>query len=78
MDRKFARWAAQNIGQNFRCYIYESGNQTVAKLDDELKGARIFLNNFTCEILTPVMVKITQVDIPTAKIIGKVVEILDV
>lgn len=78
MDRKFARWAAQNIDKNFKCYIYESGNQTIAKLNDELKGARIFLNNFNCEILTQVMVKITDVDIPTAKIIGKVVEILDV
>lgn len=78
MDRKFARWAAKNIGQTFKCYIYESGNQTVAKLDDELKGARIFLNNFKGDILTQVMVRITDVDIPTAKIMGKVVEILDV
>ena len=78
MDRKFARWAAKNIGQTFKCYIYESGNQTVAKLDDELKGARIFLNNFKGDILTTVRVKITDVDIPTAKIMGKVVEILDV
>lgn len=78
MDRKFARWAAKNIGQTFKCYIYESGNQTVAKLDDKLKGARIFLNNFKGDILTTVRVKITDVDIPTAKIMGKVVEILDV
>ena len=49
-----------------------------AAIKQLLKGARIFLNNFNCEILTQVMVKITDVDIPTAKIIGKVVEILDV
>ena len=77
MDRKFARWAAKNIGQTFKCFIEESTNQSIARLDDELKGARIFLSDF-CEILTPVMVKITDVDIPTAKIIGKIVEILDV
>ncbi|MCR8678517.1 MULTISPECIES: RNB domain-containing ribonuclease [Campylobacter] len=78
MDRKFARFAAKNIDKIFKCYIYENSNQTIARLDDEIKGARIFLDNFTCDLLTPVMVKIIEVDIPTAKILGKVVEILDV
>lgn len=78
MDRKFARWAMQNIDKTFQCYISETGNQTVAKLDDELKGARIFLENYNCPLLTKVIVKIKDVDLGSAKIIGKVIEKLDV
>ncbi|MBC3779922.1 VacB/RNase II family 3'-5' exoribonuclease [Campylobacter fetus subsp. fetus] len=78
MDRKFARWATNNINKVFRCYISEVGNQTIAKLDDEIKGARIYIENFTCSLLASVMVQIKEVDIPSAKIIGKVVQKLDV
>lgn len=78
IDRKFARWADQNIGKNFRCYIDENGNSVIAKLDDKLKGARIFITNFTSDILTPVLVQITQADIANGKVIGRVVKKLDV
>ena len=78
MNRKFARWAEQNIGKDFICYISEISEPLIARLDDELKGARIILPNFTCPLLTRVRVRIISSDIASAKIIGKVVEKLDV
>ena len=78
MDRKFARWAEQNIGKDFICYISEISEPLIARLDDELKGARIILPNFTCPLLSRVRVRIITSDIASAKIIGKVVEKLDV
>ena len=78
MDRKFARWAEQNIGKDFICYISEISEPLIAMLDDELKGARIILPNFTCPLLTRVRVRIISSDIASTKIIGKVVEKLDV
>ena len=78
MDRKFARWAEQNIGKEFICYISEISEPLIARLDDKLKGARIILPNFTCPLLTRVRVRIISSDIASTKIIGKVVEKLDV
>ena len=78
MDRKFARWAEQNIGKDFICYISEISEPLIARLDDKLKGARIILPNFTCPLLSRVRVRIISSDIASAKIIGKVVEKLDV
>ena len=78
MDRKFARWAEQNIGKDFICYISEISEPLIARLDDELKGARIILPNFTCPLLSRVRVRIISSDIASAKISGKVVEKLDV
>lgn len=74
IDRKFARWAAQNIGNDFRCFINENQNIITARLDDKLKGARIFIAGFNCELLTPVLVRITDVNIAQAKIFGKVIK----
>ncbi|NLK66234.1 MAG: VacB/RNase II family 3'-5' exoribonuclease [Campylobacteraceae bacterium] len=79
MDRKFARWAAKHIGENFVCYIDENLNITTAKLDDTLKGARVYIiNNFTDDVLTRVLVQILEADIVSGKIMGRVVKKLDV
>ena len=78
MDRKFARWAAENLGKVVRCYIDENANSVSAKLDDKFKGAKIYILNFTAEILTPVLVQITEANIANATILGKVVKKLDV
>ena len=74
IDRKFARWAQANLGRNVRCYISENENVVVAKMDDKIKGGRIFITNFTNEILTKILVEITQVDLINAKIYGRVVK----
>lgn len=74
MDRKFARWASANIGNSFICYISQASEPLIAILDDEIKGARIFLPNYSCEILTKVLVRIVSSDIASTKIIGKVIK----
>lgn len=74
MDRKFARWASDKIGQIFSCFVETNDKICIARLDDTIKGAQILLPNFSADLLTKVCVKITQVDIYEAKIFGKVVQ----
>lgn len=78
MDRKFARWAKERIGQRFNAYISENQNVAVARLDDEIKGARIFLGAYCVNLLQKVIVEITGANIATAEIFGKVVKKIDV
>ena len=78
MDRKFARWAKERIGQRFSAYISENQNVAVARLDDEIKGARIFLGAYGVNLLQKIIVEITDVNIATAEIFGKVVKKIDV
>ena len=78
MDRKFARWAKERIGQRFNAYISENQNVAVARLDDEIKGARIFLGAYSVNLLQKVIVEITDANIATAEIFGKVVKKIDV
>ena len=78
MDRKFARWAKERIGQRFNAYISENQNVAVARLDDEIKGARIFLGAYCVNLLQKVIVEITDANIATAEIFGKVVKKIDV
>ncbi|PID48327.1 MAG: ribonuclease R [Proteobacteria bacterium] len=72
MDRKFARWASENLGQEFKAIISDIGNTPLAKLDDELKGARLFVIDKDVELLERVMVKIIQSDIASTKILVKI------
>lgn len=74
VDRKFARWAEKNIGKSFLCFISENDKIITATLNDELKGARIFLSDFAADLLSPVKVQITSANIAQAKIFGKIVE----
>lgn len=78
MDRKFARWAKERIGQRFSAYISENQNVAVARLDDGIKGARIFLGAYGTNLLQKVIVEITDANIATAEIFGKVVKKIDV
>lgn len=78
MDRKFARWAKERIGQRFNAYISENQNVAVARLDDEIKGARIFLGAYSANLLQKIIVEITDANIATAEIFGKVVKKIDV
>ena len=78
MDRKFARWAKERIGHRFNAYISENQNVAIARLDDEIKGARIFLGAYCVNLLQRVIVEITDANIATAEIFGKVVKKIDV
>ncbi len=72
MDRKFARWAGQNLNKEFDAIITEVQNKTIAKLDDKIKGARIFLFDSDVDLLQRVRVQILEVNLLQAIIIGKV------
>lgn len=77
MDRKFARWAKTKIGQKFRAQVVENEGVIVAKLDDEIKGARIFLPYFNVNLLEFIQVQITHVDLILAKIFASFVRSLE-
>ena len=72
MDRKFARWAKKNIGRNFMAYIIENDGIYMARLDDELKGALIYLTNAkSLALLERIEIEISEVDLIHAKIFAK-------
>lgn len=78
MDRKFARWAAANNGNRFRAIITDvSGKNIIARLDDVIKGARLFLLDEDAQLLERVEVMIVESDIPSARIFAKITKRLD-
>ncbi|TKX31993.1 RNB domain-containing ribonuclease [Campylobacter estrildidarum] len=72
MDRKFARWAAKNIGKHFKALITQNDGICIAKLDDEIKGADIILYDTHASLLQRVEIQIIEVDIIMAKIYAKI------
>jgi len=74
MDRKFARWANLHAGEDFEAIITGVDKNTIAKLDDDIKGARLFVLDDDLELFERVLVKIVETDIATCKIFVKVVQ----
>jgi ribonuclease R len=73
MDRKYARWAKERIGETFNAIVTDIDKTTIAILKDKIVGARIFLNDDYAELFENVKIKIIDSDIATTKIIGKIV-----
>ena len=72
-DRKYARWASCNLGKVFEAKVVDTQNYIV-KLDDIIKGARVYLENYTGQkLFSRVEVQITSSNIVSKKIIGKIV-----
>ena len=78
MDRKFARYMALRTGDNFKAIVVETEQNPIAKLDDELKGARIFLLDNDVHLLQRIEVKIVESNIATARIYARVTRSFDV
>ena len=78
MDRKFARYMALHVGDNFKAIVVETDQKAVAKLDDEIKGARIFLLDNHVHLLQRIEIKIVESNIATGRIYARVVRTLDV
>lgn len=72
MDRKFARWAKENIGKRFEALVVENQSSLQVKLNDEIKGALITTIGSRANLLENVEVEIAEVDIVSAKIVGKI------
>ena len=74
MDRKYARWAALHVGEDFEAIVTGVNKSVIAKLDDKIKGARLFLLDENLELFEKVLVRIVEADIPTSKIYAKVIK----
>jgi ribonuclease R len=79
MARKYARWADNNIGKEFKAKINATDPDVKAELRDEIQGARLFITSPEVPVLfEDVIVKIERVDIARAKIYALVVGKVDV
>lgn len=75
MKRKFARWAAQHIGETFSARIDGTENGFTAEIHDVITGANIFLiSAIPVMLFDDVVIRIENVDLATAKINGTVVK----
>lgn len=72
MDRKYARWAKENIEKEFFAIVSDPESTPIAIIEDEIKGARVFLPREDVELFEKIYVKIVNVDVATTKIIGKI------
>ena len=75
-DRKFARWAQQNIGLFFEAEIIEAGESAKAVLHGDIKGVVVYLKGDGVMLFDKVRVMITEVDIAMAVIMAELVSVL--
>ncbi|MFW5990285.1 MAG: ribonuclease R family protein [Campylobacterales bacterium] len=76
MDRKFARWAKQNLGQNLKVTVTNVEYPAIATVKEGIVGARVFINDrMDFYLFDRLVVKITEVDLFRAKIYVRVEEI---
>jgi len=74
MARKFARWANDNLGKEFKARISGTDPEVKADLNDEIRGARLIITSGEKVVLfEDVVVRIDKVDVPKAKIFAAVV-----
>ena len=79
MARKYARWANEHIGEEFKARINATDPELKAELRDEIRGARLFITSPDAPALfEDVIVRIDKVDIARAKIFAVVVGKVDV
>jgi ribonuclease R len=74
MDRKYARWANERIGQVYKARISSTDPELRADLHDEIVGARLYVTSSdNVSLFSDVKVRIDKVDIAKAKIYVSVV-----
>jgi ribonuclease R len=74
-DRKFARWAAKRIGERVEGVVEDPDIPPIARVTEQIPTARIFLENRErYPLFQRVQIEITDANIATAKIKGRVVE----
>jgi ribonuclease R len=78
MDRKFARWASERIGQTFTARINATESYVTAEIHDVIVGAEVTVTStLPLMLFDDVRVRIDAVNLATAKIAGSVVEKLN-
>jgi len=73
-DRKFARWAAQHLGEIFDAEVVEAGEAAKAVLLGDIKGISVNLHGDNIMLFDKIRVKISEVNIPQAVIMAELVE----
>ena len=74
-DRKYARWAKENIGKHFIATVTDvSSFVPTAYIEGDIAGARVFLMGAEVALFDKVKVEIVEAHITTTKIIAAVVE----
>ncbi len=76
MQRKFARWAEQNIEQIFNAKVTSTDPEIKVEITDEISGAKVnIVLHSEVVLFQDVKVKITEVDIAKAKIFGEIADV---
>ncbi len=78
MDRKFARYLHEHVGENFKAIVVDAEQTPIAKLEDTVMGARIFLMDKEVSLLQRIEVKIVESSIATTKVYARVSRTFDV
>lgn len=77
-QRKFARWAKENLEKEFKARVNATEPEIKAELKDEIEGARLNITSTGDIVLfEDVIVKIDRVDIAKAKIFASVISKVD-
>ncbi len=73
MDRKYARWALDHVGERLKATIVDTKRDPIAIVNDEkIVGMRVFLTDFDTDLFEKVEIELLQSDIKTTKIIAKI------
>ena len=79
MARKYARWANENLGKEFKARITATEVEVKAEIHDTISGARVLItSNDDAVLFEDVIIKIETVDIARAKISAIIVGKADV
>lgn len=74
-DRKYARYLNNSIDKLFTARVVDTTNKIVKLDDSSMKGARVYLDNYSGEkLFTELKIKIISSDIISKKVIGKVIK----
>ncbi len=77
--RKYARWAHENLGKEFKARITATEVEVKAEIHDTISGARVLINSDgDISLFEDVIIRIESVNIPRAKISAIVVGKQDV
>ncbi len=72
-DRKYARYLSNHIGQIFMATLVDT-DHFIVKLNEEVKGARVYLENYSGQkLFVKVKIKIMSSDIISKKITGNII-----
>jgi len=76
-DRKFARWAKEQIGLFFEAEVIEAGESAKAVLTGDIKGVTVNLRGDNIMLFDRIRVMITEVNIAQAIVMAELVAKLD-